>query len=266
LPFSARTLVRAMAFVAGTLALSASHAAEPKPDAAIRTKAIDATVVLDKKIKADAQLAADCLAEGKKWMNTSAADAAASLKEDPQSFKDKDRGRWEYQRDYAVHSIVGGRYVSIVRSDAADTHGAPHTNYTLDTILWDKAENKRISIRPFFAETADGGPTMKAIREALIASLKVEMEKSGENDTSFAEEHWFKDIEPRLLKIGAVTLAPSTEAGKSSGLTFHYPPYTVVLTGCVAFVPWKTLQPFLTPEGIRIFGGERPKSDEDDQQ
>ena len=27
--------------------------------------------------------------------------------------------------------------------------------------------------------------------------------------------------------IGAVTLAPSTEAGRSSGLTFHYPPYAV---------------------------------------
>jgi hypothetical protein len=30
-----------------------------------------------------------------------------------------------------------------------------------------------------------------------------------------------------LLKIGAVTLAPSTASGKSSGLTFHYPPYAV---------------------------------------
>jgi hypothetical protein len=34
----------------------------------------------------------------------------------------------------------------------------------------------------------------------------------------------------------------------------------------VAFVPWETLKPYLTPEGLRIFGGERAKADDDDQQ
>jgi hypothetical protein len=69
-------------------------------------------------------------------------------------------------------------------------------------------------------------------------------------------------------KIGAVTLAPSTEAGKSSGLTFHYPPYAVgpyVEGQYVAFVPWETLKPYVTPEGSKIFGGERPKGDDEDQ-
>jgi hypothetical protein len=69
------------------------------------------------------------------------------------------------------------------------------------------------------------------------------------------------------LKIGAVTLAPSTEAGKSSGLTFHYPPYAVgpyAEGQYVAFVPWETLKPFLTLEGRRIFGGARPKGDAED--
>jgi hypothetical protein len=250
-----------MAFVVGTFALSASHAAEPKPDAAITTKAIEATVYLDKKIKADARLAADCLAEGRKWMNTNAADAAASLKEDPQLFENR---AWEFQRDYTVRSVVGNRYVSMVRSDYADTRGA-HPSHTADTILWDKAQNKRISIRPFFTETADNGPTMKAMREAVVASLKVEKEKKSAPDDA---EEWFKN-EPKLLTIGPVTLAPSTEAGKSSGLTFHYEQNTVGTNGegdYVVFVFWKTLQPFLTPEGIRIFGGDRPKSDEDDQQ
>src|ERR1700736_3858581 len=70
-------------------------------------------------------------------------------------------------------------------------------------------------------------------------------------------------------KIGAVTLAPSTEAGKSSGLTFHYPPYAVgpyVEGEYVAFVPWETLKPYLTPEGMKIFGGARPKGDDDGTQ
>ena len=65
-----------------------------------------------------------------------------------------------------------------------------------------------------------------------------------------------------------MTLAPSTVAGKSSGLTFHYPPYAVgpyAEGEYVAFVPWETLKPFLTPEGAKIFAGARPKGDDDGQ-
>jgi len=73
-------------------------------------------------------------------------------------------------------------------------------------------------------------------------------------------------IEPKLLKIGPVSLAPSTEEGKSSGLTFHYSPYAVGSHAegeYIAFVTWETLKPYLTPEGVRIFGGARPKDDEE---
>jgi hypothetical protein len=92
----------------------------------------------------------------------------------------------------------------------------------VNTILSDKTEDKRISIRPFFTETADNGATMKAMVKAVIASLRAEKKKRDTSET--ATDEWFKSVEPSLLKIGAVTLAPSTEAGKSSGLTFHYPP------------------------------------------
>jgi Protein of unknown function (DUF3298) len=242
---------------------AAALAADPKPDATIKNKNVEASVFLDDKIKADAALAADCLAEGKKWIEKNAAEAAASRKQDPQLFRD---GGWEFERKYDIRSIVGDRYVSIVRSDYMDTHGA-HPNRDVDTILWDRSENKRISIRPFFTETADNGPTMKAILKAVIASLNAEKKKREATETATAE--WYKGLEPRLLKIGAVTLAPSTEAGKSSGLTFHYPPYAVgpyVEGEYVAFVPWDTLKPHLSPEGQRIFGGERAKADDDDQQ
>ena len=105
---------------------------------------------------------------------------------------------------------------------------------------------KRISIRPFFTETADNGATMKAMVKAVIASLKAEKKKRDTSET--ATDEWFKSVEPNLLKIGAVTLAPSTEAGKSSGLTFHYPPYAVgpyAEGEYVAFVPWETLKTYL---------------------
>ncbi|MGZ5871851.1 MAG: DUF3298 domain-containing protein [Bradyrhizobium sp.] len=242
------------------VAAAAALAAEPRPDAAIKNKNLDASVFLDDKIKGDAALTADCLAEGRKWIDKNATDAAASRKQDPVLFRN---GGWGFERKYAVRSMVDGRYVSIVRSDYMNTGGA-HPNSDFDTILWDKAAKKRISIRPFFTETADNGPTMNAMLKGVIASLKIEKKKRDATDTATAES--FKGLEPKLLKIGAVTLAPSTEAGKSSGLTFHYSPYAVgpyAEGEYVAFVPWETLKPYLTPEGSKVFGGERPTGDDD---
>ena len=239
---------------------TASSGADPKPDAALKNKAIDVSVFLDDGIKKDAALSSDCLSDAKKWIAKVAADAAKSLKEDPQFFRE---GRWTYERRYDIRSVVSDRYVSIVRSDYVDAHAA-HPNTDVDTILWDRNENKPISIRPFFTETADSGPTMNAMLNAVIAALKDEKKKRDADDAAGAE--FLKGLKPKLIGIGAVSLAPSTEVGRSSGLTFHYPPYAVGAYAegeYVAFVPWETLKPFLTPEGQRIFGGARPKGDED---
>ena len=127
-----------------------------------------------------------------------------------------------------------------------DTGGA-HPNSDVNTILWDATANKTHQHPAFFTETADDGPTMKAMVKAVIASLNVEKKKRDATETATAE--WYKGLEPKLLKIGAVTLAPSTVSGKSSGLTFHYPPYAVgpyAEGEYVAFVPWETLKPYLT--------------------
>jgi hypothetical protein len=258
------TFVRAMWLTAALACLSLfAFAAEPKPDATVKNRNIEASVFLDDKVKTDAALAADCLAEGRKWIDKNAAEAATLRKQDPVMFRN---GAWSLERKYETRSVVDGRYVSIVRSDYMDTGGA-HPNRDINTILWDANEKKRISIRPFFAETADDGPTLKAMLSAIIASLNVEKKKRDAGETATAE--WYKELKPTLLKIGAVTLAPSTASGKSSGLTFHYPPYAVgpyAEGDYVAFVPWETLKPYLTPEGAKIFGGTRPKGDDDDQQ
>jgi Protein of unknown function (DUF3298) len=263
---AAFTFVRNLCLI-GTLACAASPAAavttaaaKPTPDLTIKNKAVEASVFIDAGIKVDPALSFDCLTEGKKWMDKNGAEAEAARKQDPVMFRD---GAWTFERRYAVRSVVYLRYVSIVRSDYMNTGGA-HSNSDVDTILWDANAKKRISIRPFFTETADDGPTMQAIRKGVIASLNIEKKKRDSSETATAE--WYKGLEPKLLKIGAVTLAPSTEAGKSSGLTFHYPPYAVgpyAEGEYVAFVPWQTLKPYLAPEGMNIFGGARPQGNDD---
>jgi len=80
-------------------------------------------------------------------------------------------------------------------------------------------------------------------------------------------DHFITDgIKPRILDIGPVTLAPSSEPDKSSGLTFHFSPYGVgpyVEGPYTVFVPWTKFQQYLSPLGATIFAGERPKSDEE---
>jgi hypothetical protein len=78
---------------------SPSHAADPKPDAIIKYRIIEARVLLDDQIKADPALAADCFAEGKRRLEKNAADAAASRKQDPQIFRN---GGWDLERKYTI--------------------------------------------------------------------------------------------------------------------------------------------------------------------
>jgi hypothetical protein len=80
------SLIRGICLVGAIAGLAYSPivlAGDPKPDASVKNKNLEASVLLDDKIKADPALAADGLAEGKKWIDKNAADAATSRKQDP---------------------------------------------------------------------------------------------------------------------------------------------------------------------------------------
>lgn len=238
-----------------------ANAAEPKPDYTLKTRNLDISVILAPAIKANAALAADSLKEGKAWATRQRTDAKSAMKEVPAAVS---AGHpWTYERKYEICSVVAGRYISIVRSDYMDTNGA-HPNSDVNTVLWDDAQKKRINIRPLFIETADDGPTMQALLADAIQALKAEKKARGVDDYSGVD--WYKELKPSLTKIGAIALTPSTETGKSAGLTFHYPPYAVgpYAEGTYAvFVPFETFKPYLSAEGTAIFGGKRPNGDAD---
>ena len=82
-----------------------------------------------------------------------------------------------------------------------------------------------------------------------------------------AEDEQLKEaVQPKLLKIGPISLAPSTVPGKSSGLTFHFSPYDVDAYAAgpyTIFVPWTDFKSHLSAEGVVIFGGERPEKDKE---
>lgn len=252
----------ALAAVAGIFLTGPCLADEPKPDIAIKTDAVEIGVTLDATIKSYPALKADCLKEGKRYAKTQRKEATDSKRSDPQYYP---KDGYTFEREYIAASVVGGRYISVLREDYASTGGA-HPNSYVDTILWDDAAKKRISIRPFFKETTDGGPTLTAMRNAVLVALKAEKKQRGIADDDSSID-WYKDLGASLLKIGPVTLAPSTEPGKSAGLGFHYSPYAVGPYAEGRFdivVPWEKLKPYLSAEGAAIFGGQ-PKTDTDDR-
>jgi len=220
----------------------------------------DVTVTTDATIKAMPALAADCRREGDRFTAKWRKEAAEAWRTDP--YMRERRLRWTVERTYATASVVGP-YVSVLRSDYLNTGGA-HPNTQMDTILWDGNAGKRISIRPFFTEMADNGPTMTALAKLVRAAVIAEKKARGIPAEMIADPEWLKGIKPQLTAIGPVTLTPSTEAGKSAGLTVHFSPYDVgpyAEGAYVVFVPWQAFKPHLSAAGAAIFAGARPAAD-----
>jgi hypothetical protein len=271
---AAAALVALPIFASVTLLPGIVPQAQAATAASFKNSFVEITVDVDETLKAYPGLFENCAAEGKSWASAMRAQAEKEHREDPAAFRDGIQ--WSEDRAYALRSVVGP-YVSVVRTD--DTfEGGAHPNHGIDTILWDTQAQKRVSIRPFFTETADNGPTMNALAEAAklaVARLKIANDipvgdedklPTGITPAQYLRKDMFINdgIKPSLLKLGPVTLAPSTEAGKSSGLTFHYSPYAVgpyVEGSYTAFVPWTDFRQYLSPQGAALFGGTRPQSD-----
>jgi uncharacterized protein DUF3298 len=172
------------------------------------------------------------------------------------------RRRNSFERTYRRRSVAG-HYVAILRYDSSYAGGA-HPNSYVDTILWDLDAKKRVSIRAFFKETADNGPTMIAMAKIVRVAACAAKEKRGGSCDNPDE---LTGITPTLLGLGPVTPAPSTEAGKSAGLAFHFSPYAIgayAEGSYTVFVPWTDFKDYLSPAGVALFGGSRPESDEAD--
>lgn len=242
-------------------AARAGDTPQEKPVAVLSTNTIEASVTIDARLKAWPSLYGGLLAEGKREIVKWRLQSEKSRKEMSDIFRDG--RRYSFERAYTERSAIGP-YVSVVRADYLDGLGA-HPNHSTNTILWDATANKRISIRPFFKESATGGPTLTRlahlIRVALAAEKKARGIEVGDPDTDTE----LASVKPELLKMGAVALAPSTEKDRSAGMIFYFSPYAVgayVEGDYTAFIPWTDFKDGLSPQGAALFAGTRPPGDE----
>jgi hypothetical protein len=257
------------------LCAQATALAQQKAALSVKSRLVDATVEIDDKLKPYPGLSASLLADSKRWVERMQAEADKERREDIVLFREAQR--WILERTYELRATTG-RYVSVLRNDEIDTGGNNAVTVT-DAIVWDQQAKKRVGIRPFFRETADNGPTMKAlarlIRIAVAAEkiardlpdpLEPEKPSAGLTAETFAERDQLiaEGVQPKLAGLGPATLAPSTVAGKSSGLTFHFAPYAVgsyTEGSYTVFVAWTEFKSYLSAEGAAIFAGERPETD-----
>jgi hypothetical protein len=247
-------------FAAVTIASTAAEGV--KPVLSVKTRSIEASLTIDPQLKAYPELYAGLLAEGKREVEKWRRSADEDRKATPDAFTDG--RRYAFERSYTQSSAIG-RYVSIDRDDYLNSGGA-HPNSENNSILWDTVLKKRISIRPFFRETAPNGSTLTKLATAIRASLAEQKKQRGADNIDPNTDTELANVQPDLLKMGAVTLARSTDPARSAGLNFHFSPYAV---GSYAegpydvFVPWESFKDELSPDGIALFGGVRPKADED---
>jgi hypothetical protein len=255
------TPVLVAALTAAALGLMAPRAAaEDRSVVKLDSKTIEADITINDDLKPYPALYDNLLAEAKRAAAKWRADADKDRRETPEIFRDG--RRYSYERGYTRRSAIG-RYVSVLRSDFIDGLGA-HPDRESDTILWDNTAKKRVSIRPFFKETADDGPTMQTLAKAIRAALVVE--KKARDVPEAEKDSGLDAVKPKILSIGAIALAPSTVADKSGGLIAYFSPYAVgpyVEGEYIVFVPWTTFKDHLSAEGAALFGGERPKEDAD---
>lgn len=256
------TFILRAALIAAVLCWPALATAEDKPVIAIDSKTIEASVTIDATLKPYPGLYDNLLAEGRRELPKWRAEADKDRKEMPDLFCEG--RRYSHERTYTRRSAVG-RYVSVLRTDYFDGLGA-HPNTVVNTILWDAGAKKRVSIRPLFKETADNGPTLQHLAKAIRAALAAVKQAHDIPVADPETDESLSAVKPKLLEIGAVALAPSTEVGKSAGMLFYFSPYAVggyVEGSYTAFVSWTEFKASLSTEGAALFAGERPKSDGD---
>jgi hypothetical protein len=224
---------------------------------AVSKSFVDVEVRIQKALAAYPKLYEILVVEGKKFGEDSYNETEEDWRKDKSVFGNP----YGFYRTYRLRAAAG-QYVSLIVSESEYTGGA-HPNHGSKTRLWDRERDTYAEFRAFFKDNDDDSADMQALSKLILAGLAAEKKK---RDVPFDPfDMWSKDWKPRFSMFGEPSLAPSTTKGKSSGVTFHFSPYEVgpyAEGDYVVFLPASALKPLLTPDAQKLFGGERPKSDE----
>jgi hypothetical protein len=237
-------------------------AEDEKPVLSIKTSYVEIEVSIEKELRAYPKLYSTLLADAKKYADENRKEAHAAWQADRPSFRDHP---WTFDRNYRLRAAAAP-YVSVL-IDSGEYTGGAHPNSLLDTLLWDSKQDRRTDMQTLLRETAKDGPTTTALAKLVRDAIVAEKKKRDIPIDDPATDPWLEPIKPDFSTLGAPSLATSTVTGRASGMTFHFSPYGIgayVEGPYTIFVPFASLEPYLTDDAKKIFAGERPKSDEDE--
>jgi hypothetical protein len=149
--------------------------------------------------------------------------------------------------DYTL-SAETAKLVGLEAAGMEDTGGA-HPNNSLKGLIWDKTAGREVKAAALFTTGADMTAADKALCDAIHAARKA---RSGDPALS-------GDLRTcPALKAAALTLAPSSVAGKAGGLVALFPPFALsggADGGYRIAIPYDTIRPILAPAYAAEFAG-----------
>jgi len=225
-----------------------ARAEDDGPIVSIKTKHVKIEVNIEPALRRFAALYAALVSEAKTF-------SAQNQKEAP----------WTFERSYRLR-VSAPPYASVLADSSRFTGGA-HPNSWVYTLLWDTHANRPVEMEMLFRETRKDGPTTTTLAKLVRGAIVEEKKRRDFYVEDPATDQWLEPIRADFSTLGAPSLAPSTLAGRASGITFHFSLYAVgpyAEGNYTAFLPLSAIEPYLTDQAKQIFGGERPKSDEDE--
>ena len=151
--------------------------------------------------------------------------------------------------------VETGRLFSMIRSDF-DYSGGAHPNTVASAVLWDKAENKRLTAEDLFAKDANRAQIERALCDAVN---EAKTKRPGAEPVANSGT-WTCPA----LKDLQIALAKGDTDKKASGLTFLLDAYAVgpyVEGAYYITLPYSALSQALNPTYAAEFGGSGKTGD-----
>lgn len=155
-----------------------------------------------------------------------------------------------FEIDWRV-AYESDRLISLDKS-TYDNGGGAHPNFYLNSLLWDKQQEKTIGLADLFTDSSENSAALKMLSVNLFGQWEAEFKEKSNSDEidGYALEWAQKALAPSVNNFEAFVLIAKegAEGGAATGLTFQYSPYklSAYVFGSFSFdVPSSALRPYL---------------------
>ena len=208
-----------------------------------------ATLTIDPRVSADGVLFKKLIADAQSKM----AEHAKYVAETWTLMGPSSQRQLGFEIDWRV-AYESDRLISLDKS-TYDNGGGAHPNFYLNSLLWDKQQEKTIGLADLFTDSSENSASLKMLSVNLFGQWKTEFREKSNSDKidGYALEWAQKALAPSVTNFENFVLIAKEGAkdAPATGLTFQYSPYklSAYVFGSFSFdVPSSALRPYLADE------------------